>query len=271
MENLTKKRFIELANEVVDDFASVNENVRRLILDDTPYNNAKNLFYMQPFSTWDEDARNEVVESINSCENEIENIEAYFNRETAIREYILDLNNDMGTNNFLSASNKIEQICSHVEAMTKEFKEQIPNLNFDMPRYYSDVITNSATKFDTQNVAKYKLENEPEEWQLELLIRNTPDLSILQIDNDYFISSNSTELSKFQIAYAFYEIDENIPKEILDSLDFNSHESKGYFFADELKKFITNKELFETEHSKENITNALSQSTSNNVANLKLN
>jgi hypothetical protein len=177
----------------------------------------------------------------------------------------------MENNNFRSASHKIEEICSHVDSMTKEFKEQVFGLDFGMPRFFNNAIRESATRFNVEADNSFKLLNEPKEWNLDLLVKNTPDLSIIEVDNEYFIASNSGVLSQFQIAYAFYEIDENIPENILENLDFNSREAKEYFFTQELKDFITSKEFFETEHSQENILSALRQSCVENNSAVRLN
>lgn len=241
-KNLSKNRFIELANDIVYDFANVNTNITETILHGTSYKDVKNLFYVQPLSSWDEDTRSEVIEAIVSSESELINIDEYFNLESDVSDHFDSLDINIENDNFLDAEDSIIAICDHLEFVINKFKEAVPDIDLDMPNYFNDHIMKAAEKFDTMSSSQFKLNKEPKEWHLDSIAKSAPDISIVEFNDSFYITSNSSEVNKLQIAYAYCEIDEAIPKEITDSINLLSDEAKLYTFTDGLKKFIAEKD-----------------------------
>lgn len=273
MENITKNCYIEKIEGIVPTFAEVKENTIDEILSDTPFKDVKTLFYSQPFETWDEKERENIVEQLENYISEVGELVDFayeYNKDGFKRwetEYGLDyggeelagsivknINLDMSANNFRGASASIESYIDLVNDTISSLKEQCPDIDLDMPSAWGDQIRESAQSYDLiygvdeASARGYKLLNSPDTDEISLLLNSTPDISIIETSGgDCYIGSNSSEINKNYVAYSYLRIDGNIPISLENKINFNA--MRNEFMKEDIKDWI-NTNAIKSVHNK---------------------
>lgn len=259
-QNLTKNKFIEIAQELAPVFADLQKNIIDFALNDTKHNSVENLFYMQPLETWDKSARRDLVSSLLECEQglveAVEFTEDYNNSflarfqkeypysysEQLVKNLYRDLQIEIKNGNLKGASHQIETIVDLYSSCKTAFEQFCPDIDLSMPNRFDEQIINSSEGYNlcfgvTDEIAKgYVLNNEPDKDVVCQLLNLTSDISIIESDDRHYIAFSSSERNFNDIAVAYAICDGDIPENIIEKVKISECELKQ---AKVLKEYLS--------------------------------
>jgi len=237
---LTIPAYISKVTEFIEPFQEVKDFIEFAVGGST-----KSLQAILTFNSMEEWSESEVDDLFSSIpSDDALNIVFSLSGETMNLPNEHDMRVDYETNNFKALGHSIAEIERlYNQAYAGLQTMQIPNIDLEFPSDIDEQIRQSAEEiYDPINGYAYIVKTTPTQDELENIIENAADISIIKKDNgDVMIGSNSSELDRRQVAYAYMKIDGDIPQSLQRELGFNvNKQAKLSEIGDEkLKEFLS--------------------------------
>lgn len=195
--NLTQENYLSEANKPYDLIREALETIDGLALE-TPYENLDNLFFMQPFSTWSEEEREDAFNAIMDLRDTAAELHEhiFFGGVEEANGLFDALECDYEANNFLGASGYIEDVAKYFDDIFEIYKENVPDVDFGLPSHKDSQISTSAQAFSPMYGFAYPLDECPDADYMNDILMNAMDTSIIEMSGRYFIASNSSEMNR---------------------------------------------------------------------------
>lgn len=125
-------------DKVKKSLENIKTNFIDKILEDTPYLDTKNLFYMSPMSEWSKKDINQSIKQTKSVEKDFAaldyflNIDDYVSKKETTKSFYHDINCEIAANNFRGASHLISNLEDRFkegELFLKQIEESVKELS----------------------------------------------------------------------------------------------------------------------------------------------